>query len=195
MLYIMRHGRTDWNDLHKLQGKTDIPLNEEGRLMAENARETYKDIHFDVCYCSPLIRAQETAKLLLENRAKEGKAVPIITDNRLAEMCFGKYEGTRNVFEKPDCPIYKFFKDPENYVAQDGAESFEELFARTGQFLKEVIVPDLKNGKDVLIVGHGAMNNSIISQVRNIPRKDFWTIAIPNCELIVLPPNDMLSRF
>ena len=185
MLYIIRHGKTDWNAMFKLQGRTDIPLNEEGRKMAKDAGERYKKLNFDVCYCSPLTRAQETAKLLLENRAKEGKAVPIITDNRLAEMCFGKYEGTVNVFEKPDCPIYKFFKDPEHYVAQDGAESFEELFARTGQFLEEVVKPDLQKGKDVLIVGHGAMNNSIISQVRNIPLKDFWTIAIPNCELIL----------
>ena len=39
MLYIMRHGKTDWNVLHKLQGRTDIPLNEEGRRMTEAARE------------------------------------------------------------------------------------------------------------------------------------------------------------
>jgi len=38
MLYIMRHGRTDWNDMHKLQGRTDIPLNSSGREMAEKAR-------------------------------------------------------------------------------------------------------------------------------------------------------------
>ena len=44
MLYIMRHGKTDWNVLHKLQGRTDIPLNDEGRLMAMKAREDYKDI-------------------------------------------------------------------------------------------------------------------------------------------------------
>ena len=37
MLYIMRHGKTEWNSLHKLQGRTDIPLNDEGRLMALNA--------------------------------------------------------------------------------------------------------------------------------------------------------------
>ena len=188
MLYVIRHGKTNWNAMFKLQGRTDIPLNEEGRKMAKDAGERYKKLNFDVCYCSPLTRAQETARLMLENRAKEGRAVPIITDTRLAEMSFGIYEGTVNVFEKPDCPIYKFFKDPEHYVAQDGAESFEELFARTGQFLEEVVKPDLQNGKDVLIVGHGAMNNSIISQVRNIPRKDFWTIAIPNCELIMLSP-------
>ena len=39
MLYIIRHGKTDWNALHKLQGRTDIPLNDEGRQMAEDARK------------------------------------------------------------------------------------------------------------------------------------------------------------
>ena len=48
MLYIMRHGKTEWNALHKIQGRTDIPLNEEGRLMAEKACEEYKDLHIDV---------------------------------------------------------------------------------------------------------------------------------------------------
>lgn len=181
MLYIIRHGKTDWNAEYRLQGRTNIHLNEEGLQMAKEAAQKYKDINFDVCYCSPLDRAQETAKLLLENRN-----VPIITDNRLIEMCFGKYEGVSNIFSKPDCPIYKFFKDPQNYIAQDGAESFEELFTRTGNFLKEIVEPELEKGKDILIVGHGAMNNSIISQIRNIPLKDFWTIAIPNCELITL---------
>ena len=61
MLYIMRHGKTDWNAMRKLQGRTDIPLNEEGRQMAEHARTEYAVIHFDICYCSPLIRAKETA--------------------------------------------------------------------------------------------------------------------------------------
>ena len=73
MLYIMRHGKTDWNVLHKLQGRTDIPLNEEGRNMARKAADIYKDINFDVCYCSPLKRAKETAEILLE-----GRNIPII---------------------------------------------------------------------------------------------------------------------
>ena len=68
MLYIIRHGKTDWNLKHKLQGRTDIPLNDEGRAMALEAGERYKDVHFDVCYCSPLIRARETAELLLKGR-------------------------------------------------------------------------------------------------------------------------------
>ena len=64
MLYIIRHGKTDWNVRHKMQGRTDIPLNEEGRQMAEAAREDYRDVHFDICFCSPLIRAKETAEIL-----------------------------------------------------------------------------------------------------------------------------------
>ena len=47
MLYIMRHGKTDWNAMHKLQGRMDIPLNEEGREMAEKAREEYKNLNID----------------------------------------------------------------------------------------------------------------------------------------------------
>ena len=46
MLYIMRHGRTDWNVRHKLQGRTDIPLNDEGRMMAAEAGKQYSDILF-----------------------------------------------------------------------------------------------------------------------------------------------------
>ena len=63
MLYIMRHGRTDWNEQYRLQGGTDIPLNEEGRRMAREAAETYRDVEFDLCYVSPLQRARETAEL------------------------------------------------------------------------------------------------------------------------------------
>ena len=93
MLYIMRHGRTDWNDRHKLQGRTDVPLNEEGRRMAEKAAEEYRDIPLDVCWCSPLIRARETAEIVLR-----GRDVPILTDDRLREMSFGDYEGQENSF-------------------------------------------------------------------------------------------------
>lgn len=181
MLYIIRHGKTDWNVEYRLQGRTDIPLNEEGRKMAREAAKKYAGIHFDVCYSSPLVRAMETAQILLENRD-----VPIIPDSRLLEMCFGEAEGTKDCFNHPERGIYKFFKDPENYVTVEGAESFDELFARTGDFLRSVVKKDLEAGKDVLIVGHGAMNNSIVSQVRGIPLKDFWTTAIPNCELIEL---------
>ena len=181
MLYIMRHGKTDWNVLYKIQGRTDIPLNDDGRKMALDANELYKDINFDVCYCSPLIRAKETADLVLK-----GRNVPIIYDDRLMEMSFGIYEGTERVYEKKDHPLRPLFFYPVNYVAVEGGESFEELYARTGSFLKEVALPLVEEGKDVLIVGHGAMNLSIVSQIKNIPLEKYWDTSIENCRLFKL---------
>ena len=78
MLYIMRHGKTDWNACHKLQGRTDIALNDEGRMMAAEAGKKYADIHFDICYSSPLARAKETAEIFMQ-----GRNVPVYTDDRL----------------------------------------------------------------------------------------------------------------
>ena len=133
MLYIIRHGKTDWNNLWKIQGRTDIPLNEEGRTMAKKAAEEYKDINFDIAFSSPLIRARETAEILLK-----GRDIPIINDDRLMEMSFGAYEGFEKCFDSPNCPLNVFFKTPEKYVVPvEGAESMEELFKRTGEFLKE----------------------------------------------------------
>lgn len=177
-LYIMRHGRTDWNILKKLQGRTNIPLNDEGREMTQKARAEYQNIHFDVCYCSPLVRATETAEIFLR-----GRNIPIIIDNRLIEMSFGIYEGMENAFKNPENPMHQFFYDPEHYIAKDGAESFEALFARTGEFLREVAELEMKKGKTVLIIGHGAMNSSIICQVKKIPLSRFWEAGIENCKL------------
>ena len=181
MLYIMRHGKTDWNIQHKLQGHTDIPLNEEGRQMAKQARKDYLNIPIDICYCSPLIRARETAELVLQ-----GRNIPILCDDRLIEMGFGIYEGTANCEDIPDCPVGMLFRHPEQYIARDGAESMQELWERTGQFLSKIVYPQLKEGKNILIVGHGAMNSSILCQVRHIPLQDFWKAGIPNCKLIKL---------
>ena len=182
MLYIMRHGTTEWNKKHMLQGRTDVPLNDDGRLMAAEAAEIYKDIHFDVCYCSPLIRARETAEIFLK-----GRNIPIITDDRLMEMCFGIYEGTENYFNNSESPVNIIFREPQNYkIPFEGAESFGELYSRTGEFIKEVVMPELEKGKDILIVGHGVMNLSIVCQIKNIPIEKFWSVGIENCRLFRL---------
>lgn len=181
MLYVIRHGLTEWNAIKKLQGQTDIPLNDEGMSMATEACLLYKDVNFDVCYCSPLSRAKKTAELFLE-----GRNIPVIYDDRLKEIRFGEAEGIVNSKENPDSPVWKFFHEPQSYVPPKGGESFDELFARTGDFLSEVVKPLLEQGKDVLIVGHGAMNSSIICQVRELDVSHFWDEGIENCRLVKL---------
>lgn len=182
MLYIMRHGRTDWNDAHRLQGRTDVPLNDEGRRMAERAREEIRDVHFDLCFCSPLRRARETAEIVLR-----GREIPILEDERLREMSFGVWEGVADSFLLPDCPVNVLFRAPEEYLVpvEDG-ESFDELFARTGAFLRDEVEPRLEEGQDILIVGHGAMNCAIVSQLRALPLAEFWSAGIENCRLMRL---------
>ena len=175
----MRHGITDWNMQHRLQGNVDIPLNEKGRQMARDAREKYKNLHFDICYCSPLKRAHETAEIFLE-----GSGTPIVVDERLHEMGFGIYEGKKNMAETPSSPIYTMFQNPANYVAVNGAESFEELYERSGSFIHDVLRPDYVEEKNILIVAHGALNCSIINRYKNIPLADFWDKLQGNCELI-----------
>ena len=178
MLYIMRHGKTDWNAAHRLQGHTDIPLNEEGRHMAIEARETYKDLHFDICYCSPLSRAKETAELFLE-----GRNIPIIPDDRLREIGFGIYEGIEHVLENPSTPAYTLFHDPIHYQADGGAESLDALFARSKNFIEEVLSPDYVETHDILIVAHGGLNCSIIAQYEHTPLAHFWDNLQGNCEI------------
>ena len=183
MLYIVRHGQTDWNAIRMLQGNTDIPLNDVGRQMARDAAAQLEGIHLDVCYCSPLVRAKETAQLLLE-----GRDIPIIYDDRIREMCYGKFEGVKYPYGDT---IYTYFKHPENYHPDitdpdAGAETFDELFARTGEFLAEVIYPQLDEGKDIIIVGHGGMNSSIVCQIRNLPIEEYWSAGIENCKVMRL---------
>ena len=72
LLYIVRHGETDWNKAGKVQGRTDIPLNERGRYLAEATAEGMKDVRIDFCYTSPLIRAKDGADHTWGKRTSSG---------------------------------------------------------------------------------------------------------------------------
>ena len=54
LIYIVRHGLTEWNKLKKLQGAADVPLAKEGILLAEKTGESLRNVKFDICFTSPL---------------------------------------------------------------------------------------------------------------------------------------------
>ena len=83
LLYVLRHGITQWNKLKKVQGAVDIPLAPEGIELAKKTGEALKDIHFDICFTSPLTRAKQTAQYVLGD-----KKVQIIEDKRIQEIDF-----------------------------------------------------------------------------------------------------------
>ena len=147
-LYVVRHGQTDWNVVSRLQGKNDIPLNEEGIRQAEEVRETLKDYGFDLIFASPLQRAALTARIINADRQK-----PIFFEERLKERAFGTCEGM--VKGTYDYTLLWDYEANESF----GGESIRDFFERVGDFLDELkkCFPD----KTVLIVCHGGTMRAI----------------------------------
>lgn len=84
MIYITRHGQTNWNVLKKVMGRCNEPLNEIGKKEAKEVSKKLKDTHIDLIISSPLDRAKETALEINKN-----KNVDIIYDDRIIERDFG----------------------------------------------------------------------------------------------------------
>lgn len=170
ILYIIRHGETMWNKAGRMQGKTDISLSKDGRKLAQKTAEGLKNVKFDYIFSSPLERAYETACIIRGSRDTE-----VVKDERLIEIGFGRYEGT--VVEERKGSIARFFDDPENYVAEKNAESYESLLTRTKEFLEDVLFPIEEKEPDatILISGHGALNKALFLHLLDKQLKDFWS--------------------
>lgn len=182
-IYLFRHGETDWNKERRLQGQSDIPLNEFGRELAIRTAEALKEVPFDKAFSSPLGRAAETAKIILGERK-----VPLLLDDRLKEIHFGECEGQSFDTAKKDetHPLHFFFCRPERYVPPEGGESFEQAARRARMFLEERILPLEGECENVLIVAHGAFNRSLVNSIAGIPIEDFWHIGLGNCAASIL---------
>lgn len=190
-IYLVRHGETDWNSIRKLQGQTDIPLNDFGKELAELTRDGLSDVDFDFIYASPLVRAIQTAEIIRADRELQ-----IHTDDRLKEIHFGQCEGViiPRYSDVTDCPIWKFEFDTENYIPADGGETFEEIFERTSNFFNEVVMPMEDKYKNVLIVGHGCMNRTILNTIMGRELKRFWEIKLDNCAVSIIEIEDGVAK-
>ncbi len=171
-LYIVRHGKTDWNVERKLQGRADIPLNEDGREAARKTAQGIRSIPLDLVISSPLLRARETAEILVK-----GRGIPFFTDERLEEISFGEMEGQTKSEE-----IDHFFKHPELYQPPKGAESIPHLLARTGELLRELAANCELKEKNILLATHGAATRALLANIKHVQIRDFWSGSVPkNC--------------
>ena len=98
ILYIIRHGQTDYNLTKRFQGKLDIPLNGTGIESAKRVAAGMRDYPIDLVISSPLSRAVVTAEIVTE-----GRDVPLITDDRLMEISLGEWEGC-GIYSGKDVP-------------------------------------------------------------------------------------------
>lgn len=182
-IYITRHGQTDWNTLWKLQGRTDISLNENGIEQALKTAQGLKKeyISFDVVYSSPLQRAVKTAELI--SGFPEEK---IRKDSRIIEIAFGIAEGTTPDDRKNNselAPFNYFFDAPEKYKPLSGGETFEEVFKRIADFWENEIKQLEGKVEDVLIVTHGGALQSLLLYVDGRDLSEYWNVRFPNCSM------------
>ena len=143
MIYIIRHGQTDWNVEHKTQGQTDTALNTNGIKQAELFSQKILDLKIDSIISSDLKRAYMTAQIINKNLNKK-----IETDKRLREFCFGTLEGITR--EKIAQEIWEEFdKNPKQF----NAETKEEIFGRIKSFIDDIKSNNIN--KNTLVVTHG----------------------------------------
>lgn len=149
-LYLVRHGETDWNREHRVQGSTDIPLNEMGRIQAIATGRLLATRHWDAIYSSPLSRALETARII----AREvGLGEPVI-EPAIIERSYGEAEGMDH-----DSIDAKF----PGSMPVPGREHWQEVSARVVPAL--VRIAEQHHGGDVLVVGHGGAIRSVLRVV------------------------------
>lgn len=178
-VYFIRHGQTDWNAAHRIQGSVaEIDLNADGVRQAEVAAEglAAAGISFDRVYSSPYRRAMHTAEVVCARVG--GTPVP---DCRIREMDFGEYEGTPYL-EGGYCDdnIRAAFENPPAYVPR-GGETFEQVFARVCDFLEGELKPLEGKCGNVLVVAHGGVLHAVVTLVLGLDVSRFWEGRQRNC--------------
>lgn len=171
-ILVARHGQTDWNMEKRIQGRTDIQLNNKGVEQAYKIKENLKKEDIDLIFCSPLKRAKQTANIINEDRN-----VPIIYDDRLLEICYGENEGKVH-----DEFNYEDFWNISGTCKYKDAENVNNLIKRVDEFMRE-----LKNRKEenIVIVTHNGVCRAINVHFNGIPKdNDLIKLGIKNCEVV-----------
>lgn len=171
-LYITRHGQTDWNLHEKIQGKTDIELNETGRLQAQVIADMLKDTHIDCIFSSPLKRAVETAQII-----NQPHQLIIQCDKRLAERSFGKFEGTK-IGDFDFCGFWNCEKEDQF----PGCEKTSVFFTRVHEFIAEC--QREYADQTILVVAHGGVSLPFYTFAHGIVNDhDMRKYMLKNCEV------------
>lgn len=167
MIYLVRHGETDWNKLGKNQGQQNIELNEKGIEQAKILCAKLKNVKFDYVFSSPLKRALKTAQIIQNDN--------IIIDKRIIERNNGELEGTTNANE-----LINFADSKDNRF---GVEPLNNFKKRIYSFWKDILAK--YPNKNILVVTHAGV--TIYSKVYfyGEPKdKNYNALKIKNCEVL-----------
>lgn len=147
--YLVRHGRTVWNEQGLLQGQGDSPLIAEGIEGAMKTGEHLANVPFVAAYSSVLKRAIDTTQYIIGERN-----IPFFQHKGLNEHFFGSWEGVLVDSIRQSEEFQQMTKDPANYQAKsNGGETFAELADRAMQAVYDII--NVHNEGNILLVSHG----------------------------------------
>lgn len=170
ILYFTRHGESEWNLIHRIQGQHDSPLTKRGVFMAKQLRKRLKGLEFSRCYVSPLERAMQTAAILTE-----GTGIIPVPDERIREVNLGETEG-KIMEELPPDQLHQFYHEPQNFHPE-GGEGYEAAFARVSDLMQELETED----GSVLIVAHALILRLIRLYLLNLPLSEMMKVHTAGC--------------
>lgn len=156
-LAVVRHGRTAWNADGRFQGQTDVPLDETGRAQAALLATALADDRFDVAIASDLVRAAETARIVLGSRS-----MPLELDAAWREMRFGVWEGltwSQIVARYPE--VGEGHGTSPRYFTPTGGESFDDVCARVRVAL-DALSARANDGTHALVVTHAGVLHALL---------------------------------
>lgn len=164
--YYVRHGQTDWNLIRKLQGSSDVPLNDTGLAQAHEAKEKLAGKSISAIYCSPLMRARKTADVI-----NEALNSPLYELDGLREWNFGSSEGSKYF------PwLHELFNGDMTNVPGD-VEPAEAFLERSAGAINHALEHPADDENPVLIVAHGG---TYMPANKNLQRDQQW--SLPNCQ-------------
>jgi len=172
-LYIARHGETDWNLQHRLQGWTDIPLNDTGRRQADALAQSLRGVHLDAIYSSTLSRSRETARTVAGSTGLTVKSL-----DGLRERNYGHFQGG------PDTAADYVRRTNVWDDRLDDGESLDQLLARTRTSLEQ-IRREHPSG-NVLIVAHRITNQMILRALLDLTPDQTVKIVQDNDEVYLV---------
>lgn len=177
-LILIRHGQSVWNAENRFTGWTDVDLSEKGVREAEMAGDLLSEIRFDAIHTSGLIRAQRTATIIMSRNSASGE-IPLIKDERLNERHYGDLQGlnkaeTAEKHGPEQVHIWRRSFD----IPPPGGESLKMNAERTIPYFEGEIIPDLEQGKNVLVSAHGNSLRSIVMHIESISSQDIVSLEI-----------------
>lgn len=175
LIGLIRHGLTDWNAIGKIQGQSDIPLNDEGRMQAAMLadRLLQEPYRWDYCITSNLSRAAETGKIIADKLS-----IPLLDpDHRIRERAYGQVEGL-TAAEREE----KWGKEWSQLSL--GQETDEQLQARALAFMEDISAQH--PNRNILVISHGGF----LAQLYTALYKDKYSERIGNLSLTILEKKE-----